>query len=159
MAQSPFFPRQMPHQTADVSKERLPLIPNLSAQGRWAAFVHPAWALPHHTHAPVPAVRRTATRRRNGFPHSPQEVQVHAGSPSGSAVRLHRTVQLACAPERSAKPGIEVPFASCGTRLACVPVVCRSDVGQLACHWLTRASLKAWSDPVQDVVSKEKPPR
>ena len=40
MAQSPFFPRHVPQQTADASKERMPLVLNLSAQGnRQRSFI------------------------------------------------------------------------------------------------------------------------
>ncbi|CAG9273951.1 Tetraacyldisaccharide 4'-kinase [Paraburkholderia unamae] len=105
MAQSPFFPRHMPHQMADASKERLPLIPNLSAQGRrQRSFIQRGR---RHTkrNAPVPAVRRTAMCRRNGFPQSQQLAQVHVGSPHGRAGRPHRTAPARRERERCANRG------------------------------------------------------
>jgi len=41
MAQSAFFSRHEPHQTVDVSKERMSLVLNLSAQeSRQRSFIH-----------------------------------------------------------------------------------------------------------------------
>ncbi|MEX3823566.1 hypothetical protein AB3X93_35765 [Paraburkholderia sp. BR14262] len=102
MAQSPFFPRQMPQQTVDASKERLPLILNLSAQGgRQRSFIqrgrsHTARKRPYRLFAAPPCAGCfVAAICRTVRPHSPQEARIRqlAQLSNRRASRLHRLAQ------------------------------------------------------------------